>query len=89
MALNLESATWLQEMARRRMVLHVLLTLLIHGTADDFLASCRLAAIRSPAYTVNAGDITGGVCGGFIGAGLLFQIISPYNRERRKEWRGK
>lgn len=59
-----------------RMVLQVLLTLLIQGTADNFLASCRHAAECSPAYTVNVVSITVGHWDGFIVAGLLFEIIS-------------
>ena len=55
-----------------------LLTLLIRGTADNRLASCRHAAIHSPAKTVNVGEITAGHCGTFIGAGLLFKIISSH-----------
>ena len=73
-----------------RMVLQVLLTLLIQGTADDFLASCRLAAKFSPACTVNVVSITAGRCGGFIGAGLLFEIISAHTvagEDGRGEWR--
>lgn len=50
-----------------------LLTLEIYGTADDFLAGGRRAAICGPAYTVDVVGITGGNWGGFIVAGLLFR----------------
>ena len=60
------------------MVLQVLLTLLIQGTADYFFASCRLAAKCSPACTFNVAGITAGRWGGLIGTCLLFEIISAH-----------
>ena len=66
------------------MVLQVLLTLLIRGTADSFLTGCRHAAKCSPAYTVNIAGITAGRCSGFIGAGLLFENHQRSHRGRRK-----
>lgn len=94
MALSLESVTWLHTMVQRGMVLCDLLTLLIHGIADDFLASCRHTAKRRPTCTVKVAGITDGHCGGFIGAGLLFEIISTHTAEEEKgggkvRWREK
>ena len=85
MALSLESVTWLHTMVQRGMVLYDLLTLLIHGIADDFLASCRQTAKRSPTCTVKVAGITVGHCGGFIGAGLLFEIISTIPWKKKRE----
>ena len=67
-----------------RIVLQVLLTLLIRGTADGFLTGCRHAAKCSPAYTVDIAGITAGRCSGFIGAGLLFEDHQRSHRGRRK-----
>ena len=55
-----------------------LLTLPIRCTADDLLASCRLATKLNPASTLNVAGITAGRWGALIRAGLLFEIISGY-----------
>ena len=87
---NRESVTWFAaDGATRDGPAGILPTLKVQGTADDFLASCRLAAECSPAYTVKVAGITVGHCGGFIGAGLLFEIHQRSHRGRSKERGGK